>query len=97
MSAKAKITDAVTKKVADLIKLAIPEKDIPHYTKQLATVLDSVKVLEEVNTEKIAETSQTHGLKNIWREDEAEPGLDLSKYKNDRNFKNGYFVVDKVI
>jgi aspartyl/glutamyl-tRNA(Asn/Gln) amidotransferase C subunit len=54
-------------------------------------------VLNELDTEKIETTSQTHGLVNVLREDEAEPGLDMDKYKNDRNFKKGYFVVDKVI
>jgi aspartyl-tRNA(Asn)/glutamyl-tRNA(Gln) amidotransferase subunit C len=92
-----KITDKTTTKVADLIKINIPESEIATYTEQLSTVLDSVTVLNELDTEKIETTSQTHGLVNVLREDEAEPGLDMDKYKNDRNFKKGYFVVDKVI
>jgi aspartyl-tRNA(Asn)/glutamyl-tRNA(Gln) amidotransferase subunit C len=92
-----KLTDETTKKVADLIKINIPEKELSNYTKQLNTVLESVDVLKELDTENIEGTSQTHGLKNVLREDVAEPGLDMKKYKNLKNFKNGYFVVDKVI
>ncbi len=90
------IEDNTTAKVADLIKINIPKDKLKSYSDQLNTVLESVSVLNELDTENVLPSSQTHGLKNVWQEDTATPGLDMSKYKNTRNFKNGYFVVKKV-
>jgi aspartyl-tRNA(Asn)/glutamyl-tRNA(Gln) amidotransferase subunit C len=92
-----KLNDQDTKKIAGLIKIHIPDAEMPKYTEQLNTVLDAIPVLQELDTEKVALTSQTHGLQNILREDEAEPGLDMTKYPNTKNFKHGNFVVDKVL
>lgn len=97
MSATPKITDKVTKKVAGLIKLELAASEIASYTSQLSKVLESVEVLAELDTSKVEATSQTHGLQNIWRNDEPTPGLDMKKYKNTKNFKDGYFIVDKVL
>ncbi len=91
------LDDNTTAKVADLIKIKIPTNELSNYTKQLNTVLDAVTLLSEVDTKNVKPTAQTHGLTNVWREDVATPGLDMAKYKNRRNFKNGYFVVKKVI
>lgn len=91
------INDDTTKKIADLIKIKIPNSDIPQYTSQLNTVLESVEVLGELDTKDVPITSQTHGMENVLREDEPKPGLNLNNYKNVRNFKNGYFLVKKVL
>jgi aspartyl-tRNA(Asn)/glutamyl-tRNA(Gln) amidotransferase subunit C len=93
-----KLTDETTRKVANLIKINIPDAEIPNYTKQLNTVLEAVEVLGELDTKQVVGTSQTHGLVNVLRDDEeVEPGLDMTKYKNNQNFKNGYFIVKKVL
>lgn len=76
------LTDAETKQIADLIKIDIPTSELPKYTSQLNTVLEAANVLQELETENIVPTSQTHGLENILREDEAKPGLDMQKYPN---------------
>jgi aspartyl-tRNA(Asn)/glutamyl-tRNA(Gln) amidotransferase subunit C len=91
------VDDKDTRHVSKLIQIAIPDTEIPKYTSQLNTVLSSVEDLKELNTDEVEGTNQTHGLKNVLREDEAIPGLDMSKYKNDKNFRGGYFVVKKVI
>ena len=91
------IDDTTTAKVADLIKIKIPQSELPKFTSQLKTALDSVEVLNELDTKDITETSQTHGLTNVLSEDVAQPSLDMSKYKNTKNFRKGYFVVKKVI
>jgi aspartyl-tRNA(Asn)/glutamyl-tRNA(Gln) amidotransferase subunit C len=91
------IRDEETRQIADLIKIRIPQQQLSKYTSQLNTVLDAVEVLKELETKKVGTTSQTHGLKNILREDEPTEGLDMSKYQNKQNFQDGYFVVSKVI
>jgi len=84
-------------KVADLIKIRLEISEIEKYQKQLNTVISSVDVLKELNTDKINQTSQTHGLKNVIAEDIAEAGLDINKYPNRKNLKNNYFIVNRVI
>lgn len=97
MSKSKLIDNSTVEKISGLIKIRIKPEELSSYASQLNTVLESVKVLQELETEDVEETSQTHGLKNVLREDVAKPGLDMSEYKNDKNFENGYFIVDKVI
>jgi aspartyl-tRNA(Asn)/glutamyl-tRNA(Gln) amidotransferase subunit C len=93
----AKITEAEVKKIADLIRIAIPESELDNYTRQLNTVLGSMDILKELDTKKVEPTSQTHGLKDVMREDKVVKGLDINDYQNRRNLKNNYFVVKKVL
>lgn len=95
--AKQIITDETTAKVADLIKIRITNEEVPVITGQLNTVLDSVEVLEELNTSNVSPTSQTHGNKNVLREDEVEEGLDMRNYKNTKNFSYPNFTIQKVL
>jgi aspartyl/glutamyl-tRNA(Asn/Gln) amidotransferase C subunit len=92
-----KLTRENVQKVSDLIKIKLQENEIENYQNQLNTVIPSVDVLNELDTSNIAETSQTHGLKNISSEDVPQEGLDITKYPNKKNLKNNYFVVNRVI
>lgn len=91
------IDDKTTSEVANLIKINISDSDLPKYTKQLNAVLDAIEVFKEIDTSGVETTSQTHGLTNVLREDETEKGLDIDKYPNRQNLKNGYFEVRKVL
>jgi|GEM_PF-5405320 len=92
------LTDSDTKKIAALIKIAIPESELPKYTSQLNTVLKAADVLKEVDTSGVKPTAQTHGLENILREDEVKPGLDMQKYPNKQFNKTiSAFEVKQVI
>jgi aspartyl-tRNA(Asn)/glutamyl-tRNA(Gln) amidotransferase subunit C len=93
------LTDKDTAYIADLIKIKIPEAELPKYTKQLNTVLPAVEVMKELDTQNVAPTAQTHGLTNVFREDTPKPGLDLKEYKNREHFQptTNTFVVDQVI
>lgn len=97
MAKREPLTNEQTAAVADLIKIKIPETELTHYAEMLNTSLDSAEVLAELDTESVEPTSQTHGLKNVLREDIPQPGLDMRNYKNTRNFQHGYFVVKKVL
>ena len=91
------ITDADTKKIAGLIKIHLQDDEVAKYTSQLNTALDAMEVLKELDTEKVVETSQTHGLTNVLAEDEPQPGLDIAEYLNRKNLDKSYFVVNKVL
>ncbi len=98
MSKGSIIDDNTTKKVAGLIKLDIAAGEIADYTSRLNAVIEAVEVLKELDTQAVEPATQTHGLTNIWREDdEIEPGLNMKEYPNKQNFKDGYFVVSSVI
>ena len=93
----AKLSEKDVIKSAELIKIHLEEQEITKYQEQLSTVIDSVSVLKELDTDKVPETSQTHGLKNVVRKDEAHKGLDIKDYPNKKNLKDNYFVVNRVI
>lgn len=93
----AKISTQDTEKVADLIKIHIPEDQIENYREQLNTVLEAVEVLGEADTKDVPITAQTHGLTNIFREDEPEEGLNMDNYQNRKNFDGEYFSVKRVV
>lgn len=84
-------------KIADLIKVKLSSKDISLYKEKLDTVLSSIEVLEELNTDDVNETLQTHGLKNVFRDDVVKEGLKFSEYKNRKNVEKNYFKVKRYI
>lgn len=59
-------------KVAKLANLFFSPAEEKKFEKQLSSILDYMKVLNKVNTEKVEPTSQVTGLKNVMREDETE-------------------------
>lgn len=63
------------KHVAKLANLQITEDEEKKYAKQLSDVLEYVKKLEEVQTDKVEETAQVTGLVNIKRDDLISPSL----------------------
>lgn len=92
-----KISSEKVKKVADLIKLHLSNKEIDSLKNQLNTVIDSMDILNELDTENIEPTYQTHGLINVYEEDEVNEGLNIEDYPNKKNLKKKYFTVKRVI
>lgn len=98
MSSKVQLTNDDVLHVAKLIRIFIDTKDIESYKSQLNTVLESLEVLEEVDTEKTKITSQVTNLVNIFREDEIQDSLTQDEaLSNTKSKRNGYFIVKKVI
>lgn len=98
MNTRSKLTNEEVLHVANLIKVFIDKHEIEHYKKQLNTVLESLDVLDEVDTDKVDITSQVTNLTNVLREDRIEDSLSQeAALQNTKSKKNGYFVVKKVI
>lgn len=76
---KIKLQENEVKHVANLANLTIKNEDVPKFEGQLSEVLDYVDKLQGVKTERVQETNQTTGLKNIYREDTPEPSLEQEK------------------
>lgn len=88
------------KRVAKLANLAIPDKEIKKFEKQLSLILDYINKLQKVNTEKVPETSQITGLENVTREDVARLDRTLSQKEtlsNTNSSQNGLFKVKGVL
>jgi len=96
----AKLTKTEIAHVARLAKLKITSAETDKFQKQLSKVLDYFNELDEVDTSDQEPTSQTTGLKNVFRTDEIRTSGCLSQEETlsgtDRT-KNGYFVVDAVL
>lgn len=93
-----KLTTDDIKKVADLIKIAIPEKDLDNFRGQLETSLDPAKDFEELDTSNVKITSQTVGTKNVYRKDEIKPSLSQEDaLLNAHSKSSGYIEVKKVL
>ena len=67
------ITSDELQHLAKLAKLKLSEKELNKLKPQLDSILDFFSQLDEVNTKGVAETHQTTGLEDIYREDEVEP------------------------
>lgn len=85
--------------VAKLANLTLTDKEIRTFEKQLQTVLDYIEKLNELNTEKVGETSQTTNLENIFRDDKIELNNSLSQdeaLSNTKSQHSGFFKVKGV-
>lgn len=80
-------------KVSDLIKINLNPAETQKVKSQLQSVLNSVKVIDELNTENIEPMSQTNKLTNVLEEDVVEPGLKIDNYPNRKNLEADYFKV----
>ena len=55
--------------IAELARLKLSPEEIKKYARELGSILDYVKMLEEVNTEGIKITAQVSGLIDVFRKD----------------------------
>lgn len=86
------------KKVAKLANLELKDEEIGKFEKQLSSVLDYVKKLEEVDTKDIEPTSQVTGLENVTREDKAYPSLPQEEaLANVPEKENGFVKVAAIL
>jgi len=65
-----KLSKKEVKKIAQLARLEISEKDIGYYAEELSAVLGYVEQLEKVDTQKIEPLGNISGLDSIYRKDE---------------------------
>ncbi len=94
------LTKADILHVAKLAKLDIPEAEIDKYTKQLSKVIDYFEELKKVDTEDVEATSQTTGLENVFRTDEANVENCLTQesvISGSDKIHNGYFKVKAIL
>ncbi len=93
-----KITKDEVLYVADLARLDLDETSIDRFAGQIATILDYVDKLNEVDTAGVRPTSHAISLTNAFREDEQSEHLDRNEALSNAPAKEGgNFIVPKII
>jgi aspartyl-tRNA(Asn)/glutamyl-tRNA(Gln) amidotransferase subunit C len=83
--------------VAKLAQLKLTDQEKEKFTKQLSSILDYVKQLNEVDTKNIEPTNQIIGLENRIREDEIEEKIQTEKLLQCApNVENGFIKIPSV-
>ncbi len=83
--------------VSRLARLDFKENEFHEVTEQLGSILNYISSLNELDTTDTPPTSHVLSIKNVFREDVVdEPNVsELEKLAPE--FKNGYFLVPKVL
>lgn len=63
------LSEEQVRHVAKLARIALTGAEIKKFSTQLSKVIGYMDILNEVDTKKVAETSQVTGLKNVMGED----------------------------
>ena len=101
-----KITKTEVEKIAKLARIHITESEKEKYSTELSKILRYADKLNELNTDKIPETSQTTGLVNVYRKDVAtlEWKVDKDEAKNTEKLlanapekKDNYIKVKQIL
>lgn len=94
---KAKLTKGQVLHVAELANLKLTEAEVKKFQKQLSDILDYIKILNQLDTNKVEPTSQVTGLENVFREDKVEKCLSQKQALSGTKSKyKGYFKVEAI-
>jgi len=100
MKEKSKIEKETVKHIAKLARLALSEKEIEKYQKELSKILEYIEKLKEVDVSGVEPVFHPLKIKNVVRED-AEVKRDIGEIKKIIELmperKNGYLKVKKVL
>lgn len=100
MSKSTTLTSALVAHVARLANLPTTPAEINAYTGDLASVLEYISLINQLDTADVVETNQVTGLTNVFREDEIDTGRMLTQEQalsQAARTHNNYFVVAAVI
>ena len=93
------LTKEEIKHIAELSRLELSEEEIEKYRNQLGSILEYVKILDEVKTDKIELTAQVSGLIDVFRDDVVKPWneQELEVALNQGEIENGSLKVHRVL
>ena len=90
--AKKTINREDVKKVAELARINLTIKELEKFRKDLESILEAFKKLDRVNTKNVKPSFQPNPIKNVFRKDEAKPGLTQEEaLANTKQKEKGYF------
>lgn len=86
------------KHIASLARIGLAEKEIDKFSKDLSSILDWIKQLEEVDISRTEAMAHITGLENVTREDKADDFENISGIKKlFPEEKEGYDKVKSVL
>jgi len=87
-----KVDKELIENVAAVARLDLSIKEKEKFVKEFKEILDAFSKIDEVDTSKIKSSFQPVELKNMIREDKAEPSLSQEEaLSNTQHKKDGYF------
>ncbi|MDP4552143.1 MULTISPECIES: Asp-tRNA(Asn)/Glu-tRNA(Gln) amidotransferase subunit GatC [Bacillaceae] len=92
-----RITKEQVKHVANLARLEMDEAEVEKFTTQLDDIISMAEQLNELDTENVEPTTHVLDLKNVLREDKAQPWLSREEaLKNAPDHANGQVKVPSI-
>ena len=86
------------KKVAELSRLELTDKEIKKFTQDLSEVINAFRTLQKIPTRGVKPTFQPIETRNVLREDKVEPSIPREKLlKNLKNREDGYIKGPRVV
>ncbi|MBN1562850.1 MAG: Asp-tRNA(Asn)/Glu-tRNA(Gln) amidotransferase subunit GatC [Anaerolineae bacterium] len=93
-----KLDREMVEHIAELAKLQLTDSELDRYAEQLSDILDYAERLQVLNTDAIPPTASVLPLKNVLREDVAQPSLSREAVlANTAKASEGQFQVDAVL
>lgn len=88
----------ILRKVAEVARLELTEKEVAEYSKDLGDMLKAFKVIDKVPTKNVKPTFQPVDVKNILRKDVVESSLTQKEaLSNAKQKEQGYFKGPKAV
>ena len=85
-------------KVASLARLSLSQDELKSSGEQLTTILDYVRLLDEVDTTNVAPLPHPVPAENVFREDQILPSLSLDAALSNAPKSDGqFFLVPKIL
>lgn len=91
------ISKEEVKKIAELARLEIGEKEIDKFQKDFSSILKYVDKLKELDVSDLRETAFAIELKNIFREDKGYVSDGSNRQSLIRDEQDGYLKVKKIL
>jgi len=92
------IDEQQVRHVAKLARLKLTDEQVRKYTGQLAAILEYVQKLGELNTDDVEPTAHAVPIRNIFRQDQARPGIGADNVLANAPHRDGsFFAVPPVL
>ncbi len=93
-----KLDDNLLEGIAANARVALTEKEKEEFLPQLKEILDMFEVLRSADSDQAAPSFQPIEVKNVWRDDKAEPSFTLKEVFADvQNREEHFFKGPKAI
>ncbi len=93
------LTATQVRHIAKLARINLTDVEVKKFTQQLGSVIGYIEKLNQLDTDKVAETNQVTGLAGVSREDKVKPfGREKELIEQSQNpIENGQIKVKKSI